>query len=77
MSDKESDIDDEAERKHPVLWGVAYIILGLLGLCFSAYTLLGSFGIVPLYGAVTAGVLVGVISLLLIAYGYRVIRKDY
>jgi hypothetical protein len=77
MSTEEKDMDDEAERKHPVLWGVAYIILGLIGLCFSAYALIGNMGIVPLYGAVTAGVLVGAISLLLIAYGYRIMRKDY
>ncbi len=77
MNTEEKDMDDEAERKHPTLWGGAYIVLGLLGLCFSGYALMGSGGIVPVYGAVTAGVLVGVISLLLIAYGYRVMRKDY
>lgn len=77
MKTDETDMDDEAEKKNPKLWGAAYVVLGLLGLAFSVYALVSSFGMVPLYGTVTAGVLVGFISLVLIAYGYRVFKRDY
>lgn len=73
----ESDIDEEAERKHPKLWGVAYIVLGMIGIGFSVYALLGNIGVVPVFGAITTGALIGFISLILIAYGYRVFNRDY
>ncbi len=70
--------DKEPEEKNPRLWGVIYILIGITGLAFSVYALIYSLGImIPLYGTVTAGILIGLLSIIIIIYGYRVFKKDY
>jgi len=69
--------EEEPEEKHPRLWGVIYILIGIDGLAFSIYALISSLGMVPLYGTVTAGVLIGLLSIIIIMYGYRVFNRDY
>lgn len=69
--------DEEPEEKSPRLWGVIYILIGINGLAFSVYALIQSLGMVPLYGTVTAGVLIGLLSIIIIIYGYRVFKRDY
>lgn len=73
----ESNKDEEPEEKHPKLLGVIYMGLGIIGVAFSAYALIQSLGMVPLFGTVTAGMLVGLLSIIIIIYGYRVFNKDY
>lgn len=72
-----NELNDAPERKKPKLWGTIYFILGIGSLTFSIATLIHSFGMVPLYGTVTAAVLIGALGIFLIIYGYRIIRKDY
>lgn len=67
----------ESEPKNPRLLGVIYMLLGVTGLCFSSFALVHSLETVPLYGTVTAGSLIGLLSILIIFYGYRVFKKDY
>jgi len=69
--------EEEGEQKSPKLWGFFYFILGITGLAFSIYTLINSFGMVPLYGTATASLLIGALSILFVFYGYRVIKRDY
>jgi hypothetical protein len=69
--------DEEAAERNPRLWGIIYIIIGVDGLVFSIYALLDSLGMVPLYGTVTAGILIGLMSILIIMFGYKVLRKNY
>ena len=69
--------DEDPEEKRPKFWGTIYLLLGVIGIAFSAYELIYSIGMVPLYGTVTTAALVGVLSLLLMIYGYRVIKRDY
>lgn len=69
--------DLEKGVKRPRLWGSFYLILGIAGLGASLYS--GYYdlqNIVPLFGTVIAGVLTCAISILIILYGYRMIRKD-
>jgi len=73
----EDNDDKDPEVKKPKFWGSIYIVLGIGGLSFSIYTLLDSFGTVPLYGTVTASVLVGALSIFFIFYGYRIFTRDY
>jgi len=68
---------EEPEEKHPRLWGIIYILIGINGLAFSVYALIQSLGMVPLYGTVTAGVLIGLLSIIIIIYGFRVFKRDY
>jgi len=73
-----SNINVGQDNKWSVLWGPFYFILGIAGLCISGYALLHDFGnIVPLFGTVMAGVLTGALSILVILYGYRIIRRDF
>jgi len=69
--------NEEPEVKKPKLWGTLYVILGIGGLAYAAYLLINCRDIVPLVGAMTAGVLIGVLSIFMIALGYRVIKRDY
>jgi len=69
------DLGDSPKR--PVLWGSFCFIIGLLGLAFSIFS--GYYdleNIVPLFGTVIAGILIGLISILIIIYGYRIMRGD-
>ena len=74
---KESKKDEEPEEKHPKLWGIIYILIGINGLVFSVFALIHSLSMVPLFGTVTAGMLVGFLSIIIIIYGYRVFSRDY
>jgi membrane-bound ClpP family serine protease len=69
--------NEDPEIRSPKLIGTIYIILGLVGLAFSVYALITTLGMVPLFGTVTAGVLIGLLSIIIIIYGYRVFRRDY
>jgi hypothetical protein len=63
---------------HPKLLGSLYILLGLIGLAFAAYSLLNNKpDIVPVFGTVMSGAFIGVLSIFVIIYGYRVFGKDY
>lgn len=76
-SDSKDDLDMDEDTKRPKLWGPFYLIIGFAGLIFSGYSVFHSLDkLVPLYGTAMTGVLIGAISLLLIVYGYRVIRRD-
>jgi hypothetical protein len=78
MNNSDNNVDKEGpEEKRPKLWGAIYMLLGVIGLAFSAYELLNSIGMVPLYGTVTTASLAGVLSILIIIYGYRVMNRDY
>ena len=68
---------EEPEKRNPRLWGIIYVIIGIDGLAFSVYALVDSLGMVPLYGTVTAGVLIASLSILIIIYGYRIFNRDY
>lgn len=71
------DFDVEKDSRRSKIWGSFYLILGIGGLVFSIFSLWHDIGgIVPLYGTVMASILVGAISLLILIYGYRVIRRD-
>jgi hypothetical protein len=74
---EDNELNDAPETKKPKLWGAIYLILGIGSLTFAIATLIHSFGMVPLYGTVTAAVLVGALGIFLIIYGYRIFRKDY
>lgn len=69
--------DEEPEEKNPRLWGVIYIVIGINGLVFSGYALIDSLSMVPLFGTVTAGMLIGLLSIIIILYGYRIFNRDY
>jgi hypothetical protein len=69
--------DGEREEKSPRLWGVIYIVIGINGLVFSGYALIDSLSMVPLFGTVTAGMLIGLLSIMIILYGIRVFNRDY
>ncbi|HTB07108.1 MAG TPA: hypothetical protein VK806_09170 [Bacteroidia bacterium] len=78
MNNSDNNVGKEGpEEKRPKLWGAIYMLLGVIGLAFSAYELLNSIGMVPLYGTVTTASLAGVLSILIIIYGYRVMNRDY
>lgn len=63
--------------KRPKMWGVLCVIAGVIGIAISIYTGFYDFkNIVPLFGTVMAGVLIAGISILLIIYGYRLLKKD-
>ncbi len=68
---------DESEEKSAKIWGAIYICLGIIGLVFSAYLLINCGEITPLIGAIIGGVLFGVLSILVIIFGYRVIKRDF
>jgi hypothetical protein len=68
---------EEPEEKNPRLWGVIYIVIGVCGLAFSGYALIDSLSMVPLFGTVTAGMLIGLLSIIIIIYGYRVFKRNY
>jgi len=58
-------------------WGFVYLVIGIVGLSFSVYsTLYDLLNIVPIYGTVMAGLLIGVLSLFIIIYGVRIIKRD-
>jgi len=63
--------------KRPKLWGSFYLIAGIAGLGFSIYYGLYDLrNIVPLFGTVIAGVLIAALSILMIIYGYRLLKRD-
>jgi hypothetical protein len=65
-------------KMHPKLLGGFYIALGILGLLFAGYSILYNLlDIVPLFGTATSGAFVGVLSVFIIIYGYRVTDRDY
>jgi len=73
----ENDIDLAGDVKSPKLWGFVYIILGIIGLATSLYSgYYDLYNIVPLFGTVVAGVLIAALSILIIIYGYRLIKRD-
>ena len=73
-SDNNIDFDDDTKR--PNIWGPFYLILGLGSLAFSVYSVYYSVGMVPLYGTVVAGVLIGALSIVVIIFGYRIMKRD-
>ncbi len=74
---KNDNFDLDIGTDRPVLWGSFCFILGLLGLAFSIFSGYYDFeNSIPLFGTVIAGILIGAISILIIIYGYRVMRKD-
>jgi hypothetical protein len=71
----ESDLDMGVKR--PKLWGSFYLVLGLGGLAASFYSGYNNiYKLVPLFGTVIAAALTSAISILIIIYGYRMMRKD-
>ena len=75
---KSPESNNDPDFKRPKLWGTFYLLLGLLGLGFAVYSIFYDIkNIVPLYGTVMAGALIGALSLLIIIFGYRIIKKDY
>jgi hypothetical protein len=69
--------DLEKESKRQKLWGAFYMILGMAGLAASLYSgYYDLYNIVPLFGTVMAGLLTCAISILIILYGYRMMRND-
>jgi len=74
---KENKKDKESEEKYPRLWGIIYSLIGIDGLVFSVFTLIYSLGMVPQYGTITVGVLIGILSIIISIYGYRLFNKDY
>lgn len=69
--------DFDIDVKRPKFWGSFYMILGIAGLGASLYSgYYDLYNIVPLFGTVIAGVLTCAISILIIIYGYRMLRKD-
>jgi hypothetical protein len=76
MENKKDTKDDQPPEKRPKLWGLFYLILGVIGLIISGYSVLYSLEIVPLIGSVTIGILIGALSIFIIAYGYRIMKKD-
>lgn len=76
-SEKEKSSEKDDGEKNSMLSGIFYFILGLLGLAFSIFSGYYDFeNIVPLFGTVIAGILIGALSILIIIYGYRIMRKD-
>jgi hypothetical protein len=80
-SEKDKTPEDEFDFargvKHPKLWGFIYLLFGIIGLATSLYSgYYDLYNIVPLFGTVIAGVLIAAVSMLIIIYGYRLIRKD-
>jgi polyferredoxin len=75
--DNSNEKDKEPEEKNPRFWGIIYILIGITGLAFSVYALIYSIGMIPLYGTVTAGVLIGLLSIIIIIYGYGVFNRNY
>jgi len=75
--EKNNGTDIAEGGKSPRLWGAFYMLLGIAGLAASLYTgYYDLYNIVPLFGTVIAGVLTCAISILIILYGYRMIRRD-
>ncbi len=75
--EKMEKIDLDKGGKRPKFLGSVYIIIGILGLAATLYSgYYDLYNIVPLFGTVVAGILTGAVSVLIIAYGYRMIRKD-
>jgi len=69
--------DTERGVKRQKFWGIFNIILGTTGLAASIYSGFYDFkNIVPLFGTVIAGVLIGALSILIIIYGYRLFKSD-
>lgn len=69
--------DFDLEPRRPNIWGPFYLVLGIGGLLFSIFSLWHHIaGIVPLYGTIMTSVLIGAISLLMLVYGYRVMKRD-
>jgi hypothetical protein len=67
----------ELKGRNPRLLGLIYILLGITGLCFSLFALVYSLETAPLYSTLTIFSMVSLLSILLILYGYQVIKKDY
>jgi len=71
------EIDLDKGGKRPKFWGSVYLIIGIGGLAACLYTgYYDLYNIVPLFGTVIAGVLIAAISVLIIIYGYRMMRRD-
>jgi hypothetical protein len=71
-------VGEKPEDKKPRGWGFFYLLLGLACLGFAIYIVLYDLeSIVPLYGTVMTGVLLGALSIFVIIFGYRIIRRDY
>jgi polyferredoxin len=65
-------------KMHPKLLGGMYIALGIVGLVFAGYSIIDNLlDIVPLFGTAMSGAFVGILSIFVIVYGYRVTNKDY
>ena len=79
MDNSENDKTPELDQgdKRPKMWGVLYLVAGITGICISIYS--GFYdlkNIVPLFGSVVAGILVAALSILMMIYGYRLLRRD-
>ncbi|MGP8214935.1 MAG: hypothetical protein ACLQQ4_05175 [Bacteroidia bacterium] len=63
--------------KNVKLRGSFCIVGGIIGLGFSVQILFNCSEITPLFGAITGGVLLGVLSIFIMILGYRIIKRDY
>lgn len=73
----EEEIDLIRDVKRPKLWGFICLLVGIIGLGTSLYSgYYDMYNIVPLFGTVIAGVLIAALSILIIIYGYRLLKKD-
>ena len=73
----ENNNDNLSDVKNPIRWGILYIIFGIIGLAVSIYAVKNSFDIVPIFGTVMAGMSTGALSIFIIVYGYRIMKKDW
>jgi hypothetical protein len=60
-----------------ILWGALYIIYGIAGIIISILAIKSGFGIVEVIGPVIAGAFIGIISVFLMIYGYRLIKFNW
>jgi len=75
-SEKDKLPDSNNDDKSSV-WGIFYLLVGIVGLAFSIFSGYYDFeNIVPLFGTVIAGVLIAALSILMIIYGYRIMKRD-
>ncbi len=67
---------NKPEDEKTTLFGLFYFMLGIIGLASSGYALVYNLESIPIFETVIAGVLISALSILVINYGYRVIRRD-
>ena len=69
--------EDRANRLS-MLWGLLYLILGLMGILISIFSVAYNLeNIVTQSANLIAGAFTGILSVLIILYGYRIMKKNY